>query len=148
MTEQTPTNSDRTFEETLRAQLALAPGLGDVHATVNAGVVTLSGNVREEMDIKRAVLITKAVEGLSEVRQEMKVIGASQVEQDGRIDPVEGISSSPATKEAAAEFSPVDEGLNPPLRQIKKTCPLLSGRVWRSSTARGKRSAGKRRARV
>ena len=125
MTEQTPTNSDRTFEETLRAQLALAPGLGDVHATVNAGVVTLSGNVREEMDIKRAVLITKAVEGLSEVRQEMKVIGASQVEQDGRIDPVEGISSSPATKEAAAEFSPVDEGLNPPTTADKENLSSL-----------------------
>jgi hypothetical protein len=125
MTEQTPTNSDRTFEETLRAQLALAPGLGDVHATVNGGVVTLTGNVPEEMDIKRAVLITKAVEGLSEVRQEMKVVGASQVEQDGHIDPAEGISSSPATKEAAAEFSPVDEGLNPPTTADKEKLSSL-----------------------
>ena len=125
MTEQTPTNSDRTFEETLRAQLALAPGLGDVHATVNGGVVTLTGNVPEEMDIKRAVLITKAVEGLSEVRQELKVDGASQVEQDGHIDPVEGISSSPATKEAAAEFSPVDEGLNPPTTADKENLSSL-----------------------
>jgi hypothetical protein len=126
MTEQTPTNSDRTFEETLRAQLALAPGLGDVHATVNAGVVTLSGNVPEEMDIKRAVLITKAVEGLSEVRQELKVVGASQVEQDGRLKAVEEISSSiPITPESAADFSPVDEGLNPPTAADKENLSSL-----------------------
>jgi hypothetical protein len=125
MTEQTPTNSDRTFEETLRAQLALAPGLGDVHATVNSGVVTLTGTVREEMDIRRAVMVTKAVEGLSEIREEMKVVGASQGEQDGHIDPIEGISSSPITKEAAAEFSPVDEGLNPPTPADKENLSSL-----------------------
>jgi hypothetical protein len=114
MTEQTPTNTDRMFEATLRTQLSIAPGLGDVHATVNRGVATLTGNVREEVDIKRAVLIAQAVEGLSEVREEMQVAGASQGERDGYFDPVEGISSSiPTTREAAVDFSPIDEGLNP-----------------------------------
>jgi hypothetical protein len=114
MTEQTPTNTDRMFEETLRARLALAPGLGDVHATVNSGVTTLTGNVREEVDIKRAVLIAQAVEGLSEVREEMQVAGVSQDEQGGHLDSVERISGSiPATGEAAVDFTPIDEILNP-----------------------------------
>ena len=113
MTEQTPTNTDLNLEENLRTRLAIAPGLGDVHATVNNGVVTLTGNVREEMDIKRAVLIAKAVEGLSEVHEEMQVAGASQGERDGHFEPVAGISSNPTTGEAAVEFKPIDEGLNP-----------------------------------
>ena len=117
MTEQTPSNTDRILEATLRSQLALAPGLEEVHATVSSGVVTLTGTVREEMDIKRSVLIAKAVEGLSEVRQELQVVGASQGEQDEGFAPVGAISSStPATKEAAVDFSPADEGLNPPTR--------------------------------
>lgn len=91
--------TDQMFEATLRTQLANAPGLADVHATVKSGVATLTGNVREEVDIKRAVLIAKAVEGLSEVRTEMQV--------------VEGISSTPATSEAAVDFTPSDENLNP-----------------------------------
>ena len=89
MTDQTPTNTDRMFEATLRARLAIAPGLGDVHATVNSGVATLTGSVQDKVDIKRAVLIAQAVEGLSEVREELQVAGAS---------PVEGISSIPATR--------------------------------------------------
>jgi hypothetical protein len=61
------------------------------------------------VDIKRAVLIAKAVEGLSEVREEMQVAGASQGERA-----IEGISSSlPTTSEAAADFTPLAEGLNP-----------------------------------
>ncbi len=114
MTEQTPTNTDQMIEATLRNRLAIAPGLGDVRATVNNGVATLTGNVREELDIKRAVLIAQAVEGLSEVREVMQIAGASQGERDEHSEPVEGISSSiPATKEAAVELTPSDEGLNP-----------------------------------
>ncbi|MGD0004639.1 MAG: BON domain-containing protein [Anaerolineaceae bacterium] len=126
MTEQTPTNTDRIFEATLRTQLAIAPGLGDVHATVNNGVATLTGNVREEMDIKRAVLISKAVEGLSEVREQIQVASASQGERDGHFEPVEGISSSiPTTIEAAVDTSPINEGLNPTTEADKDSLASL-----------------------
>jgi hypothetical protein len=126
MTEQTSTNTDQMFEETLRNRLAIAPGLGDVHAAVNSGVATLTGNVREEVDIKRAVLIAQAVEGLSEVREEMQVVGASQGEPDGNFDLVEGISSSiPTTSEAVVDFSPLDEGLNPPSEADKDSLASL-----------------------
>jgi len=116
MTEQTPTNTDLMFEAALRNQLGLAPGLGDVHATVNSGVATLTGNVREEVDIKRAVMIAQAVEGLSEVREEIRVTGAGQGERDGYFDPVEGISSIPTTPEAAVDLTLIDEDLNPTTR--------------------------------
>ncbi len=107
MTEQTPTNTDRIFEAALSTQLSLAPGLGDVHATVNSGVATLTGNVQEEVDIKRAVMIAQAVEGLSEVREELKVTAPGESGQDGYFDPVEGISKPPASEEAAVDFTPV-----------------------------------------
>jgi hypothetical protein len=125
MTEQTPTNTDRMFEETLLARLAIAPGLGDVHATVNNGVATLTGNVREEVDIKRAVMVAQAVEGLSEVREEIQVVGASQGEQDDIFRPVEEISSSPITSEVAVVLSPLDEGLNLPSEANKDSLASL-----------------------
>jgi hypothetical protein len=125
MTEQTPTNTDQMFEATLRSQLALAPGLEDVHATVNGGVVTLTGNVQEEIDIKRSVMIVQAVEGLNEVHQELQVAGVSPAERDGNIDPVAEISSNPPLREAAEDLSPVDEGLNPPTKADKDSLPSL-----------------------
>jgi hypothetical protein len=125
MTEQTPTNTDQMFEATLLSRLALAPGLGDVHATVTGGVATLTGNVREEMDIKRAVLIAQAVEGLGEVHQEMQVAGASQGEKNEHFDPAADIGSSPTTSVAAEDLSPIDEGLNPPTEADKDSLALL-----------------------
>jgi hypothetical protein len=125
MTEQTPTNTDQKFEATLRSRLAIAPGLGDVHATVNGGVVTLTGNVREEMDIKRAELIAQAVEGLNEVHQELQVAVVSQGEQNGHFDPVAEISSNPTPSETAEDLSPIDEGLNPPTEADKDSLALL-----------------------
>ena len=126
MTEQTPTNTDRKLEENLRNLLAIAPGLEDVHATVNSGVTTLTGNVREEMDIKRAVLIAKAVEGLSEVREELQVAGTSQGKQVGYKDPAEGVDSSiPAIREAAVDPEPMDEGLNPTTQADKNSLANL-----------------------
>ena len=125
MTEQTPTNTDQMFEATLRSRLALAPGLGDVHATVTGGVATLTGNVREEMDIKRAVLIAQAVEGLGEVHQEMQVVAASQGEQDGHSEAVAEISSNPTASAAAEDLSPIDEGLNTPTEADKDNLASL-----------------------
>jgi hypothetical protein len=90
-----------------------------VHATVTGGVATLTGNVAEEMDIKRAVLIAQAVEGLGEVHPEIKVTGASQAEPNRHYDPVAEISSNPTTSEAAEELSPVNEDLNPPTQADK-----------------------------
>lgn len=107
MTNQNPTNTDQMLEATLRTRLAEAPGLGDVHATVNSGVATLTGNVREDLDIRRAVLIAKMVEGLSEVREEMQVTGASQGEAREEMQ-VAGVSQG-----EVVDLKPIDEGLNP-----------------------------------
>ena len=129
MTEQTPTNTDQSFEAALRSQMARAPGLEDVHATVNSGVVTLTGNVKEEMDIKRAVLIAKAVEGLNEVRQELQIAGVSQAEQNGHSEPVAEFSSDAAAPATAEALSPINEGLNPPAEADKdsQASPIREG---------------------
>ncbi len=96
--------TDQACVSLLLARLSIAPGLEGVHATVDNGVAVLTGNVRDEMDIKRAVTIAQAVEGIREVREKLQ-IDANEME---------AISSAiPTTGEAGGDFTPVDEALNP-----------------------------------
>jgi hypothetical protein len=112
MTDLRPIDNDRILLAALRSRLAEAPGLKDVHAVVTEGVAVLTGMVRDAVDIKRAVLIAENVDGMSEVRHELKVSGAP--EEDAYFDPVEGISARiPTTGEAVRNFTPIDELHNP-----------------------------------
>lgn len=97
-------NPDQTAESTLLYRLNIAPGLGYVQATVNNGVATLTGRVKEEVDIKRAVLMAQAVEGIREVHEEIQVAA----------DELEGISPAiPSTGEATSDITPIEEAVNP-----------------------------------
>lgn len=113
MTEQNPNDMDRMLEATVRTRLAAAPGLGNVVATVASGMVTLTGNVGEELDIKRAVIIAKTVEGVQDINEELQVVGADLDQREAYINPLEGVSSSTPSAEAAVGISPLDEDLNP-----------------------------------
>jgi hypothetical protein len=112
MTDLRPVDNDRLLLAAVRTRLVEAPGLKDVHAVVNDGVVILTGQVREQVDIRRSVLIAQNVDGVSDVREELKVVGGG--EEEPYFDPVEGISARiPTTGEAIREPASIEEIHNP-----------------------------------
>ncbi len=95
-------SADQASEATLVSRLSMAPGLGDVNATVSSGVAMLTGQVPEEMDVRRCVLIAQAVEGIRDVRHRLRVVGAAPA------------ASAPVTMDEIGDDKPIDENLNTP----------------------------------
>jgi hypothetical protein len=113
MSEMRPNSTDPTLEADLRSRLAAAPGLADVHAVVTDGMAILTGTVADAVDIKRVRMIADSVDGLVDVREELKVSGASAMDQDVFFDRVEGISTRIPATGAAAFPAEIDEAPNP-----------------------------------
>ncbi len=106
MNDQNPRDTDQVCQATLQARLSVAPGLGNVDATVSNGVAVLTGTVQDEMDIRRCVLIAQAVDGIREVREKLRVAAPNAFQEAG--------SALPTTEETPpAGFAPGDVSLNP-----------------------------------
>jgi hypothetical protein len=67
------TNADQLADQVLASRLASAPGLGDVHAWVTGGVATITGRVRDRLDILRVEKMALAVDGVVDVKTLLQV---------------------------------------------------------------------------
>jgi hypothetical protein len=67
------TNADLISEQVLVSRLSSAPGMGDVHAWVAGGEATITGRVRDKLDILRVEKMARAVDGVLDVKMLLQV---------------------------------------------------------------------------